>query len=770
LLKKILIMAVLLIAGLLLLDKLNPIPDPLSSPSLVVTAQDGQVLRRFSNSDGILREQINQDQVSPFYLQSLLAYEDKWFYYHPGINPFSLVRAAWQWFSQGQVISGGSTITMQVARLLNPHQRTILGKASQMLRALQLEYHLDKQEILTLYINLAPFGGNIEGIQAASRKYFAKTALELTFNEAALLVVLPQRPSLYRPDRYLDNAIAARNKVLQRLQQDAILSTETLQRLVNEPISLAPLKNYLHSPLLARRLVNYHRLSSSLLKSRLLNTAQSQTAGPQTAGLQTAARQTTLSQSANSQSGIITTTIDYQLQSELESYLQNKKATLSPEQSTAVLVLNNHTHEVIAYRGSLDLFDPQRHGFVDMVQRIRSPGSTLKPFVYGMALDKGLIHEQSLLTDVPRNFNGYAPHNFDRRYHGAVSAAEALQLSLNIPAVQVLSHLGADTFADALRQIGLLDDDTEANLSLALGGFGTNLFQLTRLYSALANQGQVYPVYFEPQAATEQASSQQLLSSQALQSHQTLHSPQIMLSPQASWIIWQILARQSESSNFNTGTYRQVAWKTGTSYGFRDAWSIGVSADYTVGVWLGRPDGAPSIGSYGAKDATPIMFDLFALLPADETKILRPDNIEKTVICWPSGYARSLTEPRLCEQQRETWSIAGKTPPTLYANFSDHGWPQEIVKWRASRAQSDRTESKDKPVHIIGLENNATLFSYPGQVMHLKATLTGVNWYVNDKLLGANQLSLDEFQQDNLRITACLKQTIQCDTVQITIN
>ncbi|MFT5880736.1 MAG: penicillin-binding protein 1C, partial [Moritella sp.] len=160
-LKKSLITAVLLIAGLLLFDKLNPLPDPLSSPSLVVTAQDGQVLRRFSNSDGILREQISLDQVSPFYLQSLLAYEDKWFYYHPGINPFSLVRAAWQWFRQGQVISGGSTITMQVARLLNPHQRTILGKAKQMLRALQLEYHLDKQQILTLYINLAPFGGNI---------------------------------------------------------------------------------------------------------------------------------------------------------------------------------------------------------------------------------------------------------------------------------------------------------------------------------------------------------------------------------------------------------------------------------------------------------------------------------------------------------------------------------------------------------------------------------------------------------------------------------
>lgn len=763
-LKKSLITAVLLIAGLLLLDKLNPIPDPLSSPSLVVTAQDGQVLRRFSNSDGILREQINFEQVSPFYLQSLLAYEDKWFYYHPGINPFSLIRAAWQWFSQGQVISGGSTITMQVARLLSPHQRTILGKAKQMLRALQLEYHLDKQEILTLYINLAPFGGNIEGIQAASRKYFAKTALELTVNEAALLVVLPQRPSLYRPDRYLDNAIVARNKVLQRLQQDAILSPETLRRLVNEPISLAPQQNFLHSPLLARRLVNAHRTNT-----RLLNAAQSQTtesrkiAEPQTAEPQTAELQATQSQS-QSQSGIITTTIDYQLQSELESYLQNKKAALSPEQSTAVLVLNNHSHEVIAYRGSLDLFAPKRHGFVDMVQRIRSPGSTLKPFVYGMALDKGLIHEQSLLTDVPRNFNGYAPHNFDRRYHGAVSAAEALQLSLNIPAVQVLSHLGSDTFADALRRIGLLGDDTEANLSLALGGFGTNLLQLTRLYSALANQGQVHPVYFEPQPVTEQETSQQLLSSQTLLSSET------MLSPQASWIVWQILARQSESSSFNTGTYRQVAWKTGTSYGFRDAWSIGVSADYTVGVWLGRPDGAPSMGSYGAKDATPIMFDLFALLPTDKTKIVKPDNIEQTVICWPSGYARSLTEPSLCEQQRETWSIAGKTPPTLYANFSDHGWPQEIVKWRASRAQSDRNESKHKPVHIIGLENNATLFSYPGQVMQLKATLTDVNWYVNDKLLDSNQLSLDEFQEESLRITACQKQAIQCDTVQITIN
>lgn len=746
---------VLLLCGLVVLDKSYPIPDPLSSPSLVVTARDGQVLRRFSNGDGILREQITLDQVSPFYLQSLLTYEDKWFYSHFGINPFSLIRAGWQWSTQGRVISGGSTITMQVARLLSPHQRTVLGKAKQMLRALQLEYHLSKQEILTLYINLAPFGGNIEGIQAASRKYFAKTAAELTLNEAALLVVLPQRPSLYRPDRYLERAALARNKVLRRLHQAGTLSTEVLQRLIKEPILLTPSPDYLHSPLLARRLLN----------------------------------------SPRAQTGVVQTTIDYQLQSELESYLNNKKKSLAAELSVAVLVLNNITHEVIAYRGSLDLFDPQRHGFVDMVQGIRSPGSTLKPFIYGMALDSGLIHEQSLLTDVPRNFDGYAPHNFDRRYHGAVSVAEALQLSLNIPVVQVLSHLGATTFAEPMQTMGLISGETEANLSLALGGFGTNLFQLTRFYSALANQGRVYPSYFEPQNALKNATEQPV--------------GQSLLSPEASWIIWQILAKQSESSSFNTGTYRQVAWKTGTSYGFRDAWSIGVSPDYTVGIWLGRPDGAPSVGSYGSKDATPIMFDLFALLPGDKTTISRPDNIEQTVICWPTGYARVLTKSKLCEQQRDAWTISGRTPPTLYSDFTDAGWPKEIVKWRASRvlperilpeqkksepkktgtiksvksvqagadsnstalSKSDEAPTADrKRVQIIGLKNNATIFSYPGQIMTLRATQADVNWYLNDELLSINRLELDLFFGQKLRITACQRHIIQCDSVEITIN
>ncbi len=765
-LKKCLIITALLLCGLVVLDRAYPIPDPLSSPSLVVTAKDGEVLRRFSNGDGILREQITLDQVSPFYLQSLLTYEDKWFYSHFGVNPFSLIRAGWQWLTQGRVISGGSTITMQVARLLDPHRRTVLGKAKQMLRALQLEYHLSKQEILTLYVNLAPFGGNIEGIQAASRKYFAKTAAELTLNEAALLVVLPQRPSLYRPDRYLERAALARNKVLHRLNQSETLSTEVLERLIKEPILLTPQQDFLHSPLLARRLLK----------------------------------------SPRAKTGVVQTTIDYQLQSELESYLKNKKKSLAAGQSVAVLVLNNITHEVIAYRGSLDLFDAQRHGFVDMVQGIRSPGSTLKPFIYGMALDRGLIHEQSLLTDVPRNFDGYAPHNFDRRYHGAVSVAEALQLSLNIPVVQVLSHMGAASFAEPLQSMGLFSGDTEANLSLALGGFGTNLFQLTRFYSALANRGRLYPSYFEPQNAA--VSLAESVTAQP--------AGQSLLSPEASWVIWHILAEQSESSSFNTGTYRQVAWKTGTSYGFRDAWSIGVSPDYTVGIWLGRPDGAPSVGSYGSKDATPIMFDIFALLPGDKTTISRPENIEHTVICWPTGYARALTEPQLCEQQRDAWTISGRTPPTLYSDFTDAGWPKEIVKWRASRVLpeqilpeqtlpdqkesarikadpkkaesknivSERTESNSntfgkageeqpvqkKQVQIIGLKNNSIIFSYPGQIMTLKATLTDVNWYLNDELLSINRLELDRFSGQKLRITACQRQTIQCDSVDIDVN
>ena len=406
---------VAVLVSLLVLDLAFPPPLPkIRDTSTLVVARDGTPLRAFADRDGVWRYPASPDTVSPLYLQALLNYEDRWFWKHPGINPWALMRAAGQFVRHGRVVSGGSTLTMQVARMLDRHSRTPWGKVKQMLRAMQLEAHLSKREILTLYLERAPFGGTIEGVDAASWAYLGKPASRLSHAEAALLAVLPQSPSRLRPDRHPDAARVARDKVLQRMVDLGVWSKAQVDDARIEPV-------------VARRL--QAPLSAALLAERL---RRQRPRAPR-----------------------ITSTLDAGLQRTLEERVQGYFSSLPARTSAALLVVDNATMEARAYVGSVAFADRERLGHVDMVQAWRSPGSTLKPFLYGLALDDGLIHSESLLVDAPQSFGGYRPGNFDAAFNGPVSAADALRLSLNVPAVDLLDRVGPARFSARLANNGL---------------------------------------------------------------------------------------------------------------------------------------------------------------------------------------------------------------------------------------------------------------------------------------------------------------------------
>ena len=418
----------------------------------VVVDQSGKPMRAFADDQGVWRYPVGIDEVSPLYIEALLNYEDRYFYQHFGVNPLAVLRAIGQRIKSGKYVSGASTLTMQVARILKPHKKSLTGKLQQMFRAMQLEWHYSKQEILTFYLNYAPFGGTIEGVQAASYSYLGKPASQLSHSEAALLAVLPQAPSRYRPDRYMSKAQQARNKVLQRLHQQGVWSARVVQEARQEPIWAIEQKKPLVAPLLSRRL--------------------SQTYPKQ---------------------AVIRSTIDLPLQVELEMMLKDHIKLKSDQVSAAILVVDNRDLSTLAYLGSADFLSESRHGYVDMIRAVRSPGSTLKPFIYGMAIDQGLIHSQSLLFDIPQSFEGYRPKNFTDDFSGPVSVTQALTRSLNMPAVQVLNQLSAESFYVNLKNAGLdiqLPDQAKPNLSLALGGGGVAMEQLVGVFASLGRGGE----------------------------------------------------------------------------------------------------------------------------------------------------------------------------------------------------------------------------------------------------------------------------------------
>ena len=626
-------LAVLVVAGGLsaaVADRAVPLVfDRFEDHSAVVVDREGRLLRAFVTEDGMWRLPAGPGDVAPLYLDMLLAYEDRRFDWHPGVDPVAVLRAAGQAVRHGEIVSGASTLTMQAARLLEPRSRDLGGKLAEMLRALQLEWHHDKETVLSVYLTLAPFGGNLEGVRAASLAYFGHEPDSLTAAEAALLVALPQSPTARRPDRHPDAARAARDKVLDRMVTRGVLTTAEAAGAKAEPV-----------PTIRRPLPF---LAPHLTETVMVADADGTTA----------------------------TTLDAPLQEALEDLAARTLPGLDPQANLAILVAENATGAVRAYIGSADYFADRRAGQVDLVRAVRSPGSTLKPFIYGMAFEDRLAHPDTLIADVPRRFGDYAPTNFDPEYSGDVTVREALIRSLNIPAVTVLDRLGPARLAARLRQAGaplVLHDPAEPpGLPIALGGVGVSLWDLVTLYAGLANGGSGPPlaVTGDPDGATPEAT---------------------LMQPFAAWYVTEVLSDIPPPSALVDPVFtqfgRRIAYKTGTSYGFRDAWAIGYDARYTVGVWVGRPDGTPSPSRYGRNTAAPVLFQAFDLLPAPGRDVLptAPAGVIAADAPLPERLRRFDTPALLATGPLATVAGLGIGPSPLAIDFPVDGTTVELPR------------------------------------------------------------------------------------------
>jgi penicillin-binding protein 1C len=522
--------------------------------SALVLDRDGRLLRPFATADGYWRFPAKVDDVDPRYLNLLFAYEDKRFRAHHGVDMLAMLRAAGQWISHGRVVSGGSTLTMQVARLLEPRaERTLSAKARQLVRAVELEYHLSKDQILALYLSLAPYGGNIEGVRAASFAYLGKEPRRLTLGEAALLVALPQSPEARRPDRSPDIARRARDRVLDRVATAGLLPQSDVEHAKAEPVPDARQPMPMLAPHLAEQLV-----------------------------------------ARKPGQTVYSSTVDGVWQKSLEELVRERARQFGPEVSIAILAVDNATGEILAKIASADYFDDRRAGRVDMTQALRSPGSTLKPFIYGVGFEDGVIHPETEIEDRPVRYGNYAPENFDLSFQGITSVRRALQMSLNVPAVAVLDKVGAQRLSSRLSQAGgtlVFPKGEVPGLAMGLGGVGARLADLVKLYAGLARLGTTVDL-------TDEASSREIVTHR-------------LLEPIAAWYVGNVLLGTPPPENAVAG---RIAFKTGTSYGYRDAWSVGFDGKRTIGVWVGRPDGAPVPGLVGRTAAAPILFDAFSRL------------------------------------------------------------------------------------------------------------------------------------------------------------
>ncbi|WP_029083885.1 MULTISPECIES: penicillin-binding protein 1C [unclassified Bradyrhizobium] len=534
---------------------LGPLPlTQAQQVSTTVVDRNGKLLRAYAMADGRWRLPVDaKTSVDPTYLKLLFAYEDKRFYEHHGVDPLALSRAGFQLLTRGHIVSGGSTITMQLARLIEPrHQRSVYAKLRQMVRAVELERQLSKGQILDLYLALAPFGGNLEGVRAASIAYFGKEPKRLSLAEAALLVALPQSPERRRLDRFPEAAHAARDRVLARMVEDGVVSKEDAA----QATATAVPKMRKQIPILAPH-------SSDQAIATMKDTP------------------------------VIKLTLDATLQRNLEALARDRAIAQGPDVSVAIIVVDNETGDVLARVGSADYFDERRAGQVDMTRAVRSPGSTLKPFIYGLAFEDGFVHPDSLIEDRPVRFGSYAPENFDMTFQGTVPIRKALQLSLNVPAIALLDRVGASRLSSRLKQAGtslVLPKDEAPGLAMGLGGVGITLQDLAQLYSGLARLGATKPL-------------REIM--QASDSRDTMR----LMDQAAAWQVGNVLLGTPPPEN---GVHNRIAFKTGTSYGYRDAWSVGFDGRITIGVWVGRPDGAPVPGLVGRTAAAPILFDAFA--------------------------------------------------------------------------------------------------------------------------------------------------------------
>lgn len=544
------------------------LPVTLVEHSTEVRDRNGDLLRVYTVADGLWRLPVSLDQVDPAFIAMLIAYEDRRFYDHAGVDPLAVLRAASQAVLNGRVISGGSTLTMQVARLLEDGTTGRWeGKLRQARVALALERHLNKEQILELYLSLAPYGGNIEGVRAASLAYFGKEPKRLTPAQSALLVSLPQAPEARRPDRHHHRASDARDRVLDRMVLGRHMSAEERNAAILDTVPTQR-RDF---PALAPHLADQLRSENPEIQRHRLS-------------------------------------LDGAVQAKLEALAADTLRNQQPDLSIAILAAEIKTGEIIASVGSKAYAPGQGHGFVDMTRALRSPGSTLKPLVYAMAFDQGLAHPETLIDDRPVSFGGYSPQNFDGRFRGELKIADALRQSLNIPVVLLTEQIGPQRLLGGLRRSGAspVIPGGKPGLAVSLGGVGITLHDLVQLYAGLANGGQAVALHAQGEPVT---------------------GGQIV-SRAAAWQVGHILGGMTPPSG---APVQRLAYKTGTSYGHRDAWAIGFDGAHVIGVWIGRPDGTPVPGVFGGDVAAPVLFDAFQRLKP-ELELLPPPPPETLLV------------------------------------------------------------------------------------------------------------------------------------------
>lgn len=625
-------------AGLVLYAAALPRLDleALKERSAIVVDRDGKLLRPFVMADGRWRMPLTAKEVDPRYLEVLIAYEDRRFHGHWGVDPIAASRAAWQWLRHGRIVSGGSTLSMQVARLVEPREARSLGaKLRQIARAIELEWRIGKTGILDLYVSLAPFGGNLEGVRAASLAYFGKEPARLSMAEAALLVAIPQSPESRRPDRNLARATEARARVLKRLRQNNALAEAEIARGESEAV---PDARHPFPHLAAHRA---ETLRANDPAARRIETSLVR---------------------------------DWQIM--LERLAKERAEAMGPKISVAIVVVENETGFVRASIGGADYFDSRRAGGMDLTRAIRSPGSALKPFIYALAFENGIAHPETMLEDRPHRFGTYAPDNFDYTFQGMTTARQALQMSLNLPAVDLLQAIGAQRFLSRLKEAGAdieTPDQSAPGLAIGLGGLGVTLYDLTMLFSGIARGGVMLPLRERPDIPVSTA-------------------PVRFIGHVAAWYVGDILLGAPPPDN---AAQARIAFKTGTSFGSRDAWAIGYDRKHTIGIWVGQADNGAVPGMIARKAAAPILFDAFARIGLHSGIGPRPRE------------ALVATNASLPPPLRHIRHDIAKTSAALHRQALQIAFPPDGAAIDASA-----TEQDGKPLIMVKITGGAPPFTY----------------------------------------------------------
>ncbi len=667
--------------------------------------------------------------------KAIVAAEDQRFWSHPGIDPLAMARAMKQNVFSLRKVSGASTLSTQVIRLAQPRARTLAAKVIEAFRALQMERAMTKEEILAQYLNRAPFGSNLIGIESASRRYFGKGPHDLSLAEAALLAGLPQSPSRFRPDRNFERAKTRQAYVLERMVSCGMVSAQEKSDAIAQKLAVRPA----HYPFIAP---HFCEMAEDEWSRADLSPS----------GL----REVTPASSV-----FVRTTLDSSLQRVAEDALRRHAETLKrgDVRGGAVVILDVKTGAVRALAGSPDFFDSANHGQVNAAIAPRSAGSTLKPFAYALAFDRGLATPQQVLADVPMNFRDYVPENFDKEFRGLVTARDALILSLNMPAIGIEEKVGQPLFYRTLRQLGFatLSKSAESyGLGLVLGNGDVRLLDLANAYACLARGGDFkrYRLLEDGDGGTP---------------------PHPVFSPEACWLIADMLGGEERAMDA-TGNAADVrlpplAWKTGTSSGFRDAWTIAFNPEYVIGVWVGNPDGGSSDLLVGKKVAAPVVWEIFRRLYPDNDGpwFERPAGIVKREVCAVSG----LPAGPNCVHKIEDWCIAGVSrfeSCSVHARGADEIWSPEVTAFLAKQKTAgarSATAARAANLHITSPAMGSTFRLFDGisdrvQKLSLAAASSDSNsrlhWFVNDAYLGEARAGENLFwplQRGRHRIVCC---------------